>query len=133
KKNNAFRLLDRYRKTITSFNDDIQGTAAVGAAGMVAGTRVTGIPLTKQRVVILGAGAAGVGIARLIRETFRRAGRTGDDLVTAIANIDSKGMLVDDAVIDDPHKKDFAWPAALAASFGLGQGQPRDLLSVVKA
>jgi malate dehydrogenase (oxaloacetate-decarboxylating) len=132
KKNNAFRLLDRYRKEITCFNDDIQGTAAMAVAGMMAGCRATGIPLKDQRVVILGAGAAGIGIARLLRDTFRRAGLAGEALTRAIANLDSHGLVVDDEEIRDVHKKDFAWPAKLAESMGLGKGRTRDLLAVVK-
>ena len=119
KKVNAFRLLDRYRKVLPCFNDDIQGTAAVAVAGMMAGCRVTGIPLKEQRVVILGAGAAGIGIARLLRDTLRRAGLTGEALTRAIANLDSHGLVVDDEEIRDVHKRDFAWPAALAAKLGL--------------
>jgi len=133
KKNNAFRLLDRYRKVITCFNDDIQGTAAVATAGMMAGCRATGIPLKDQRVVLLGAGAAGIGIARLLRDTFRRAGMKGEDLTLATASLDSHGLVVDDEEIHDAHKRDFAWPAALAAKMGLPKGAPRDLLAVVKA
>jgi malic enzyme len=133
KKVNAFRLLDRYRKRITCFNDDIQGTAAVAAAGMMAGCRATGIPLRDQRVVILGAGAAGIGIARLLRDTLRGAGLDGEDLFRAVANLDSHGLLVDDEEIRDLHKRDFAWPAALARKLGLGKGSLRDLFSVVKA
>ncbi|HEV8267906.1 MAG TPA: NAD-dependent malic enzyme, partial [Thermoanaerobaculia bacterium] len=133
KKANAFRLLDRYQKKITCFNDDIQGTAAVAVAGMMAGGRVTGIPITEQRVVILGAGAAGVGIARLLRDTFKRAGLKGEALTRAIANIDSKGLVVDDEEIRDVHKRAFAWPAALAATVGLPKGAPRDLFAVVRA
>ncbi len=133
KKNNAFRLLDRYRAELPSFNDDIQGTAAVATAGIVAATRVTEIPLLRQRVVLLGAGAAGIGIARLIRSTLQRAGLAGEALTLATASLDSKGLLVDDQPIADEHKRAFAWPAALAARFGLGAGQPRDLLAVVRA
>jgi malate dehydrogenase (oxaloacetate-decarboxylating) len=133
KKVNAFRLLDRYRKIITCFNDDIQGTAAVATAGMMAGCRATGIPLKEQRVVLLGAGAAGIGIARLLRDTFRRAGLSGEELTLATANLDSHGLVVDDEEIRDVHKRDFAWPAALAEKMGLGKGASRDLLSVVKA
>ena len=105
KKVNAFTLLDRYQKSITCFNDDIQGTAAVAVAGMMAGCRVTGIPVKDQRVVILGAGAAGIGIARLLRDTFSRAGLTGDALALATANLDSRGLVVDDVEIKDVHKR----------------------------
>jgi malate dehydrogenase (oxaloacetate-decarboxylating) len=132
KKANAFRLLDRYRKVITSFNDDIQGTAAVATAGMMAGCRVSGIPLVNQHVVLLGSGAAGIGIARLLRDTFRRAGLKGEDLTRATANLDSRGLVVDDEEIRDVHKRDFAWPAALAAKMSLAKGAPRDLMTVVK-
>ena len=58
KKTNAIHLLARYRKTLPSFNDDIQGTAAVGLAAVLAAGRVTGTPIDRQRVAILGAGAA---------------------------------------------------------------------------
>ncbi len=133
KKGNAFRLLDRYGKVITSFNDDIQGTAAVATAGMMAGCRVSGIPLLDQRVVLLGAGAAGIGIARLLRDTFRRAGMKGEDLIRATACLDSRGLVVDDEEIRDVHKRDFAWPAALAAKMGFAKGAPRDLMAAVKA
>jgi malate dehydrogenase (oxaloacetate-decarboxylating) len=133
KKNNAFRLLDRYRHVLPSFNDDIQGTAAVAVAGLLAGARVTGLPLVRQRVVLLGAGAAGIGIARLIRSTLREAGLDGTDLALATASLDSRGLLVDDQPIADEHKREFAWPAALAEKHGLGAGRPRDLEAVVRA
>ena len=133
KKVMAFTLLDRYRKVLTTFNDDIEGTAAIGVAGMMAGSRATGVPLKNQRIVILGAGAAGVGIARLLRDALRRAGLEGEALTTAIANLDSQGFLVDDTPIQDVHKRAFAWPAALAEKHGLGKGQRRDLFAVVRA
>ncbi len=133
KKTNAFRLLDRYRRTITSFNDDIQGTAAVAVAGIMAGCRATGVPLIEQRAVILGAGAAGIGIARLLRDALSRGGLSGERLAAAIANLDSRGLVVDDQEIPDEHKRPFAWPAALAERSGLGRGRPRDLAAVVRA
>ncbi len=133
KKTNAFVLLDKYRKSITSFNDDIQGTASVAVAGIMAGCRATGIPLVEQRIVILGAGAAGVGIARLLRDALSRAGLKGEKLTAAIANLDSHGLVVDDQEISDQHKRAFAWPAALAEKSGLGKGRPRDLAAVVRA
>jgi malic enzyme len=133
KKVNAFRLLDKYRKRVTCFNDDIQGTAAVAVAGIMAGCRATGVPLTEQRIVILGAGAAGVGIARLLRDALSRAGLAGEPLQRAIANLDSHGLVVDDQEIFDEHKRAFAWPSALAEACGLGKGRPRDLGAVVRA
>jgi malate dehydrogenase (oxaloacetate-decarboxylating) len=133
KKANAFRLLDRYRRTIRSFNDDIQGTAAVAVAGMLSGARATGTPVAAQRVVILGAGAAGIGIARLMRDTLRRHGLTGEALVAAVACLDSHGMVVGDEPIADEHKREFAWPPALAAKYGLSPRAVRDLESVVRA
>ena len=71
KKTNAINLLERYRRTLASFNDDIQGTAAVGLAAVLAAGRVTGSPIQQQKVVILGAGAAGVGIVLAPRSTPR--------------------------------------------------------------
>jgi malic enzyme len=131
KKANAFRLLDRYRQVLPSFNDDIQGTAAVAVAGIAAAARLTGTALSRQRAVILGAGAAGIGIARLLRRALRDAGVVGEALLGAIACVDSQGLVADDRAIDDEHKREFAWPRDFAAARGLSGG--RDLAAVVAA
>ena len=132
KKNNAIDLLERYRRDLASFNDDIQGTAAVGLAGAFAAGRKTGTPIHEQRAVILGAGAAGVGIAQQIRDAMQRAGLEGDDLMRAIALIDSRGMLIDSREIPDEFKRAFAWPAALAKAEGLDPQSGHGLLEVVR-
>ncbi len=133
KKNTAFELLDRYRERLLSFNDDIQGTAAVALSGVMAATRITGTPMAEQRVVILGAGAAGVGIGRQLRDALRRAGLQGDDLIARIAVLDSQGLLVAEQPTRDPYKKEFAWPAALIAAQGIDPDGPRDLRTVIDA
>ena len=71
-RNNATRLLERYRDRLCTFNDDIQGTAAVAAGTLLSAINVTGVPLTEQRIAVLGAGSAGCGIAGLL---LRRDGR----------------------------------------------------------
>ncbi len=92
KQHNAIRLLDRYRHRITSFNDDIQGTAAVVMAGIFSALRILGEPLGAQRLVFVGAGAAGTGIARLVRATMRREGVAEDVIRRAIVQLDSHGL-----------------------------------------
>jgi malate dehydrogenase (oxaloacetate-decarboxylating) len=130
KKQNAFNLLDRYRNVLPSFNDDIQGTGACVLAGVIAATRITGIPLARQRTVILGAGAAGIGIARQLRDGLRRAGVTGDDLVRAVTLVDVAGLLAADGQPLDDYQAAFAWPARLLAASGLTR--PHDLETVVR-
>ena len=133
KKGNAVRLQEAYRHVLPSFNDDIQGTAAVTLAAVLAAERITETPLTHERVVILGAGAAGIGIARLLRDARVRAGVAGEDLFRGLAVLDHEGLLVDDVPIADGYKRDFAWPAELAARSGLGPGKVRHLEEVVRA
>jgi malic enzyme len=125
---NALRLLERYRKELPSFNDDIQGTAAVAVAGMFAASRAAGRKLTDERLVIAGAGAAGVGIARLFQSALRREGLDGEALRPTVALLDSKGLVVD---AQDEYRRDLAWTGDLASSRGLRAGSP--LLDVVRA
>ncbi len=127
---NAFKLLDRYRSALPSFNDDIQGTAATALAGLLAGGRATGTPLARQRIVMAGAGAAGTGIARLIRAAFVREGVQGEDLLRSLALVDAEGLVLDS---DLEYRRGLSWPPALAESLGLGPASPRDLLAVVRA
>ncbi len=132
KKANAFRLLDRYADRLLSFNDDIQGTAAVTLAGVMAGCRIVEQRAAEQRVLILGAGAAGIGIARQLREWLRRDGVEGDALTRAIAVLDSRGLLIDDGELSDAYKKEFAWQPDDAKAIGIDPAGNKDLATVVR-
>ncbi|MCO5168676.1 MAG: NAD-dependent malic enzyme [Planctomycetes bacterium] len=132
KKGNAFRLLDRYRTTLPSFNDDIQGTAGVTLAAFYAGARATGVRPQEHRFVILGAGAAGIGIAWQLRAALERDGLSGEALTRAIILTDSKGLLVDDGKVDEEHKKPFAWPVPMVEALGL-MDRRDDLVAIIEA
>jgi malic enzyme len=130
RKDNALRVLERYRYRLPSFNDDIQGTGAVALAGLLTAERVTGRSLPDERVVILGGGAAGLGIARQIRAAMFAAGLRNEHLRRSIAVLDSKGLIADDTPMDS-YKAELAWPAACANELGLDKGR-RGLIDVVR-
>ncbi len=105
-KENAFTLLDRYRRRLTCFNDDIQGTAAVVLTTIRSALRITGQPLARQRIVTAGGGAAGIGIGRLLRAALRKDGGSDKDVVMAFT--DHEGLIHEDRPIRDAHKREFA-------------------------
>ena len=129
KKANAFRLLDRYQQRLPSFNDDIQGTGAVVVAGLLAACRATGVKIEDQRVMFVGAGAAGVGIARQIRYLLNAAGVA--DPLAHLALFDSGGLLTADRDGLDEHKEEFAWGGALLD--GIPEAARTDLAAFVDA
>jgi len=90
---NAFRLLQTYRDKVCSFNDDIQGTAAVSIAGVIAGLRLTGQKLTDQRLLFLGAGEAGTGIGDLFVAAARLEGMSEADARAHCWFVDSQGLV----------------------------------------
>ncbi|XP_068167738.1 NAD-dependent malic enzyme, mitochondrial [Antennarius striatus] len=93
---NASRILRKYREKYCTFNDDIQGTAAVALAGLMAAQRVIGKPITAHRLLFLGAGEAAVGIANLIVMAMMEEGMNPDEARKRIWMYDKHGLLVKD-------------------------------------
>jgi malate dehydrogenase (oxaloacetate-decarboxylating) len=92
---NARRILERYRYKVCTFNDDMQGTGAVVLGGVIAAARASGVPLAEQRVVVFGAGTAGIGIADLIRDAMVREGLSGEQAISRFWCLGRHGLLVD--------------------------------------
>ncbi len=116
---NAHELLQRYRERIPTFNDDIQGTAAVvGAAGLAAARSQDG-RLRDQRIVIHGAGTAGVGIADLLRDMMVAEGATPDEARACIWGLNSRGLVVEGGRGIRPFQKPYARKADEVAGWQL--------------
>jgi malate dehydrogenase (oxaloacetate-decarboxylating) len=93
---NARRILNKYADQVCTFNDDMQGTAAVVLAAVLAATRAAGTRMRDQRIVIHGAGTAGLGIADMIREVMVREGLSRQDATRRFYPVDRDGLLTDD-------------------------------------
>ncbi len=107
-KQNAFTLMDRYRPLLPSFNDDIQGTAAVTLAGIKGALRIKNEPISQQKFLIYGAGAAGIGIARQLIDALIQDGKEEHEALKSIYIVDSRGLILNDREDLDEYKQPFA-------------------------
>ena len=110
-------ILERYRDRLLTFNDDIQGTAAVAAGALVGAVHASGSRLRDQRVAMLGAGSAGIGVADMLR-----AQMVSDGLPDAVARrrffvVDAAGLLTDERSDLSPEQRAYAQPASTLAAW----------------
>jgi len=145
---NAFTLLEKWRGRTCCFNDDIQGTAAVALGGLISGARQTGVPLAEQKILFLGAGEAGTGIAGLFVNALVDEGMSEADARKHCWFVDSKGLLVAGRGDTLPsHKAPYAHeappastlleaverirPTALVGVAGIGRAFTADILQLM--
>jgi len=125
-------ILSRYRDTLLTFNDDIQGTAAVTVGALHGAAKVAGRPLSQQNVVMLGAGSAGIGVLDMIRREMVTEGLSEHAAAERIWVVDVVGLLTDDRTDLSAEQRDFAQPAHRVTGWGLsGPAQLSDVVHQV--
>jgi malate dehydrogenase (oxaloacetate-decarboxylating) len=131
---NGRRILEKYRDQVCTFNEDLQGTGAIALAAAISAVRVCGTPLRNQRVVIFGAGTAGVGAADQIRGAMVREGLSKEDAARRFWCVDRQGLLTTD-MADPLHDYQMSYARPAAESKGWkhdGNGNGVSLAEVVR-
>jgi malate dehydrogenase (oxaloacetate-decarboxylating) len=131
-KNNATRLLEKYRDKLCTFNDDVQGTAAVATGTLLSAINVTGIPLTEQRVAVMGAGSAGCGIASLICRAMVDAGLKESEAARRFYMVDRDGLIVEGMDDIASFQEPFVQPKSTVEGWNLDHPDKISLLDVVR-
>ncbi|RIH83109.1 putative NAD-dependent malic enzyme 2 [Calidithermus terrae] len=129
-KDTAFAVLERYRKVLPSFNDDIQGTGAVTLAGVLSACRVKGELLGDQRIIVYGAGAGGIGVAWALKQGLMREGLSEEEALSRLFVLDSQGLLVEGRRME-PYKQAFAQKAAALEGWNYTGNVP-NLIEVIQ-
>ena len=131
-KNKAFKLLERYRERILSFNDDIQGTGATACSALITAARLQGKSFKDMRFVIVGMGQAGTGIADRIRNIMVEEGIGNEEIRERIFAIDKQGLLVDDDPLLEDQQRAYAQRRAKIGEWVLDSPGRITLLDVVR-
>ncbi|HXM40845.1 MAG TPA: NAD-dependent malic enzyme [Bryobacteraceae bacterium] len=131
---NGRRILEKYRDRMCIFNDDMQGTGAITLAAAISAVRVCGTPLRNQRVVIFGAGTAGIGVADQIRDAMVHEGISKTEAGRRFWCVDRQGLLTTDMAGELPeYQAMYARPAAESSGWKRdGNGNGVDLAEVVR-
>jgi malate dehydrogenase (oxaloacetate-decarboxylating) len=129
---NAAMLLERYRDRLCTFNDDIQGTAAVTTATLLAAVNATGVPLKEQTIALFGSGGAGVGIADLLLTAMQEEGLTEAEARGCIYAFNRYGLLVEGGRGIRDTQQPWVRPRADVAGWQLSGGEDVSLLDVAR-
>ena len=130
-KNNATRLLERYRDRLCTFNDDIQGTGAVTLAGVLAAMKVIGSKISAHQIVMLGAGSSATGISDQIVSAMMDEGLSREEATSSIWLVDSQGLVHSGRRGLESFKQKYAQDAARFSGWTLGSPDRITLLDVV--
>jgi len=122
-------ILERYRDKLLTFNDDIQGTAAVALGALHGAANIAGRPLSQQQVVMLGAGSAGIGVLNMVKREMVAQGLSEQQAASRIWVVDVVGLLTDDRTDLSDGQRAFAQPAGSVAGWDLSG--PAQLADVV--
>ncbi|HTT08054.1 MAG TPA: NAD-dependent malic enzyme [Gammaproteobacteria bacterium] len=131
-RDNAARLLGRYRDSLCTFNDDIQGTAAVTVGALLAATHAVGQRLADQHVIVVGAGSAGCGIAEQILVTMMKQGLAEDEARLRFYLVDKPGLLHDGLTGFTPAQRRFVQPRDRVVNWDVTQTGTIQLIDVVR-
>ena len=130
-RDNATRLLERYRDRLCTFNDDIQGTAVVTTGTLISAINVTGVPLRDQRIAVLGAGSAGIGVSSLLLNAMMADGLSEREARSRFYLVDREGLLVEgiSGIVD--FQKPFTRARDMVVNWRLEQADRIGLFDVV--
>lgn len=131
-KNNAPRILERYRDRLCTFNDDIQGTGAVTVAGLLAATKLKREKLSQQRIVILGAGSSAIGISDQIVAAMMFEGTTELDARARLWLVDSLGLVHSGRTKLEPFKQKYAQPIERTLNWKVNDSSPLTFADVIR-
>jgi malate dehydrogenase (oxaloacetate-decarboxylating) len=131
-KHNAPRILERYRDRLCTFNDDIQGTGAVTVAGLLAATKLTNAKLCGQRIVILGAGSAAIGICDQIAAAMMMEGASEREARAKLWLVDSQGLVHTGRTRVEPFKQKYAQSIEGTLDWKLGNSSQPNFSDVIK-
>jgi malate dehydrogenase (oxaloacetate-decarboxylating) len=130
---NGRRIIEKYRERVCTFNDDMQGPGAITLAAAISAVRICGTPLRNQRVVIYGAGTAGMGVADQIRAAMVREGVSRDDAARRFWCVDRQGLLTTETADLRDYQMSYARPAVESKAWKHeGDGNGVSLAEVVR-